>query len=624
MALLDRLVGDGVHEVAEGDARLHGAAEAHQHGLGHVQGHHARRRAEGNEAGAGGEGDADGEAGVGVAAGADGVGQQHAVQPGVDDAVAGLQGHAAAVADEVRQRVVGGHVHRLGVGGGVAEGLHDEVGGEAEAGEILELVAGHGPGGVLGAHGSHLGLAVRAGEHAVHAARLADHLLREGEALAGGGGGGGLAEHLGGGQPQGGAGLVRQAAPDDQGNAPAGAHLVKQHLRLEGELRDDVVGAMAGRLALVRENVNHVAHGHVPDGHLNGEGAGVLHGVEEDGRDLLADAHAAGALVGHVGDVVAHVPQDGVGGGLAAGAGAHHIAHVSQREPLRLQLLNLLVAVVDAVAGVLEHGEGVEGDVGAGPGVGRGREVVRVGLARHLEHRHRDLLRHVRLRQEPLRVRPRLHHLLGGGVATLGLGLDVVEGVEHQEAVLELLGSDGRQLGVVQGVDQGLDVVSTLHGPKELDSLLGGKERRLSRALGHRGQKASLDVRGVIHAGGDAGGQQLLDEILLTCRRGLSKLHKLSHLLRVERLRHDPLRLTLIDVLVVRLREGGHGAGLSPHEATEQRRGTRQVDSPTHHRGGRGGGECPPRRRSELPPGGTVAQREGCELALAGGGHPAA
>eukprot|EP00959_Pyramimonas_sp_CCMP1952_P330125 6912148-Pyramimonas_sp.AAC.1 len=77
------------------------------------------------------------------------------------------------------------------------------------------------------------------------------------------------------------------------------------------------------------------------DRHLDGQGAGVLHGVEEDGRDLAADADAAGALVRHVRDVVAHVPQDGVGGGFTARARAHHVAHVRQREPLLLQLFDL-------------------------------------------------------------------------------------------------------------------------------------------------------------------------------------------------------------------------------------------------------------------------------------------
>jgi hypothetical protein len=65
------------------------ALEAHQHGFRHVQRHHAGGGGEGHQAGAGREGDADREAGVRVAAGADGVGQQQAVQPGVDHAVAG-------------------------------------------------------------------------------------------------------------------------------------------------------------------------------------------------------------------------------------------------------------------------------------------------------------------------------------------------------------------------------------------------------------------------------------------------------------------------------------------------------------------------------------------------------
>jgi hypothetical protein len=39
-----------------------------------------------------------------------------------------------------------------------------------------------------------------------------------------------------------------------------------------------------------------------------------------------------------------------------------------------------LLLGVDAIAGVLEHGHGVEGDVGPGPGVLGRAEVVGVGL----------------------------------------------------------------------------------------------------------------------------------------------------------------------------------------------------------------------------------------------------
>ena len=61
------------------------------------------------------------ETGMGVAAGADGVGQQQAVQPGMDDAVAGLQGNAAPFGDERGQVLVHLDVGRLGIGRGVAE-----------------------------------------------------------------------------------------------------------------------------------------------------------------------------------------------------------------------------------------------------------------------------------------------------------------------------------------------------------------------------------------------------------------------------------------------------------------------------------------------------------------------
>jgi hypothetical protein len=44
---------------------------------------------------------------------------------------------------------------------------------------------------------------------------------------------------------------------------------------------------------------------------------------------------------------------------------------------------------------------------------------------------------------EPLGVGPALHHLVGLGVAGLGLGGHVVEEVEHQQGLLQALGGDG-------------------------------------------------------------------------------------------------------------------------------------------------------------------------------------
>src|SRR5471032_3511465 len=182
-ASLDHVVRNGVNQVAQGNARLHFAFEAHQDRFRHVQRHNAGGRGKRNQAGTGRERNAHRETGVGVTTGTDGVRQQHAVQPAVDDAVARTQGNTATGHDEVGQGVVRGDVDRLRIGRGVAERLHDQVGGETQAGQVFQLVTGHRASGVLGTDGGHLRLAVGARTNACHAAGLANHFLRQGVAL---------------------------------------------------------------------------------------------------------------------------------------------------------------------------------------------------------------------------------------------------------------------------------------------------------------------------------------------------------------------------------------------------------------------------------------------------------
>src|SRR5690606_39311525 len=110
------ILGDRRDQVTQGDARTHFALEAHQYRLRHVQRHDTGGCGEGNQTGTGREGDAHREAGVRVATGTDGVGQQHAVQPAVDDAVTRTQRNATTVVDEVGQGVVGVDVDRLRIG----------------------------------------------------------------------------------------------------------------------------------------------------------------------------------------------------------------------------------------------------------------------------------------------------------------------------------------------------------------------------------------------------------------------------------------------------------------------------------------------------------------------------
>ncbi|MCY1504343.1 hypothetical protein D9M68_385090 [compost metagenome] len=315
---------------------------------------------------------------------------------------------------------------------------------------------------------------------------------------------------------------------------------------------------MLADLAGVRVDVDDVAHVHVGDVELDRQGAGVFHGVVEDRGDLVAEAEAACALVRHVGDVVAEEPQHRVGGGLAGGTGTDHVTDVGDREALGLDRFDLLQRAdgaglyrLDAVAGHLQHGQGVQRDVGAGPGVRSRGQVVGVGFARDLEHGQGDLLGQGRLGFEPLAVSPGLQHGLGRGIALLGALGDVVEGVEHQQGVLQLLGGGVGQLGAVQQFDQGGDVVAALHGAQQLDGAGLVDQRGSGFALGDGGEEAGLDVGCFVHARRNAIGDQVQKELLFAGRRVLQQFDQACGLLGVQRLGYDTQGSTLFYVFAV-------------------------------------------------------------------------
>ena len=84
--------------------------------------------------------------------------------------------------------------------------------------------------------------------------------------------------------------------------------------------------------AFVGVDVDDIAHVHLGDVAIGDrQRAGVFLGVEENRRDLAAQAVAAKALVGDVGDILAGPPQHRIGGGFAAGAGADHVADIGDR-----------------------------------------------------------------------------------------------------------------------------------------------------------------------------------------------------------------------------------------------------------------------------------------------------
>ena len=116
---------------------------------------------------------------MGVTAGAHRIGKQHAIQPAVDDAVSRSEGDAAAGHNKIGQRVLSVDINGLGIGRRMAERLHREVGREAQAGQILQLVACHRASSVLRADGGHAWLAVCARSDSLDAASASHHFLRQ-------------------------------------------------------------------------------------------------------------------------------------------------------------------------------------------------------------------------------------------------------------------------------------------------------------------------------------------------------------------------------------------------------------------------------------------------------------
>ncbi|MNL14210.1 hypothetical protein D3C87_1351410 [compost metagenome] len=181
-------------------------------------------------------------------------------------------------------------------------------------------------------------------------------------------------------------------------------------------------------------------------------------------------------------------------------------------------------------------------DVRARGGVRGRRQVVGVGLARHLEHGDGHRRRHFRTVREPLGVGPALQHGLGVGVALVGLFLHIVEGIEHQQRGLQRVASHGADFGVVEQLDQRGDVVAAEHGAQQFGGAGARDQRGLLRTQGHGGQVGGLDLGGIIHAGRHTVGDQVQQGLFLARRRVLDQFDQLGGLLGGQRQRGNAKR----------------------------------------------------------------------------------
>src|SRR5690606_19018693 len=138
---------------------------------------------------------------------------------------------------------------------------------------------------------------------------------------------------------------------------------------------------------------------------------------------------------------------------------------------------------------------------GTGGGVGSGGEVVGVGFTGDLEDRDGQALGQLGAGSEPFAVGPALHDRLGVRVALFGFFLDVVEGVEHEQRVLQAFCGDGAQLGVVEQLDERADVVAPQHGAQKFGGAARVDQGTGFGTQGKCSQVGGLNLGGVVHAG---------------------------------------------------------------------------------------------------------------------------
>ena len=94
-------------------------------------------------------------------------------------------------------------------------------------------------------------------------------------------------------------------------------------------------------------------------------------------------------------------------------------------------------------------------------------------------------------------------------VASLGFFRYIVEGVEHQQRVLELGRCQGAEFGVVQRFDQSGDVVAAEHHAQQSDGVGAIDQRRAGFAPDDGGEEAGLDIGCGVDAGRHPVGDQI-------------------------------------------------------------------------------------------------------------------
>mmetsp|Transcript_13718 Transcript_13718/g.24843 ORF Transcript_13718/g.24843 Transcript_13718/m.24843 type:complete len:232 (+) Transcript_13718:3057-3752(+) len=230
---------------------------------------------------------------------------------------------------------------------------------------------------------------------------------------------------------------------------------------------------MLAHFSLMRIDINDIAHIHLGDIQLNGQGTGIFHGIKENGSNLGTQTQATILDIGNVRNFIAHEEKHRIGGGFPRRSRSHNISDVGEWISLGLQFLNLFERSnftihqrFNSISFILEHTHGMKWNIGTTPGILRGTQVIGIGFSRHFEHSHGILLGHLGFVDKPFRRGPGFQHGLCRLVALLGQGLDIIKGIKYQQCVFELVCRQHCNffVRVVEQIHQCGDIVSTLHG----------------------------------------------------------------------------------------------------------------------------------------------------------------
>ena len=155
---------------------------------------------------------------------------------------------------------------------------------------------------------------------------------------------------------------------------------------------------------------------------------------------------------------------------------------------------------------VFQHRQRVQWDIRARPRIRCRRKVIGVGFASYFEDGNGQFFSQRRAIQEPFGICPGLHYLLRIFVACFRFLFYVIEVIEHQQRVGQCFGSNRCQFGIVQRVDQRMNVVTTLHSAQQFDGFFRSQQWGFSFAFGDSSQEACFDIGGFIDARGNTVG----------------------------------------------------------------------------------------------------------------------